>query len=148
MGEMGMRPTYESQKDRDNELSVQIRIEAWGNCELVKLPMQQHLDWEAYRGKKLVALMEYKKRTCTRLQYPTYMVASKKIQRGIYQSVRSGVPFIFFVEWTDGLHYLVIDNNTPMTVGSGGRSDRGDRFDQEKMCYFSTALFKRVSPQK
>lgn len=138
------RPTYESQIDRDNELSVQIRLEDWGNCELVKLPMQQYLDWEAWRGDKLVALMEYKKRSNKRLQYPTYMVAKKKIDRGMYQASRAGVPFIFVVEWTDGLHYLKIDIDTPVTYGSGGRSDRNDRFDQEKMCYFETHLFKKI----
>ena len=72
------------------------------------------------------------------------MVAMKKIDRGIALAKAAGVPFIFFVQWTDGLHYLIVNTDTPVTRGQGGRTDRGDQFDIEQMAYFDTALFKPV----
>ncbi|WYN05145.1 hypothetical protein ISREJYDI_CDS0185 [Pseudomonas phage UNO-G1W1] len=141
---MTYRPRYETQQDRDNESSVKSQIEKWAKCTLTKTGSQAFYDWEAHRDGKLVALMEFKKRTNPRRQYPTYMVAMKKIDRGIALAKDAGVPFIFFVQWTDGLHYLVVNTDTPMTVGTGGRKDRGDRYDMEEMAYFDTALFKPI----
>lgn len=138
------RPRYETQTDRDNEILVQEKIEKWARCSLTKLSTHQYLDWEARRDGKLVALLEFKKRSNRRLQYPTYMVAKKKIDRGMQQSSKAGVPFIFVVQWTDGVHYLTINENTPMTYGTGGRTDRGDQFDVEQMVYIDTALFKLI----
>lgn len=143
---MSYRPRYETQTDRDNELAVQKQIEAWAKCELRKTGSQAFYDFTAHRDGLLVALMEFKKRSNPRRQYPTYMVAKKKIDRGIKLSKESKVPYIFFVQWTDGLHYLKIDEDTPMTSGTGGRTDRGDAFDIEQMCYFDTSLFKPVKP--
>lgn len=141
---MAYRPRYETQADRDNEKAVEKQIETWASCTLKKTASQHYLDWEAYRNGKLVALMEFKKRSNPRLQYPTYMVAKKKIDRGKIESAKAQVPFIFLVQWTDGLHYLLIDDDTPMTIGNGGRTDRNDRFDIEQMAYFDTTLFKLI----
>lgn len=141
---MTFRPRYETQGDRDNEIAVQDQIERWAKCTLKKTRSQHYLDWEAYRGGVLVALMEFKKRSNPRLQYPTYMVARKKIDNGISLSLKAGVPFIFFVQWKDGLYYLEINPDTPTYNGTGGRTDRGDKFDIEEMAYFDTRLFKLV----
>jgi len=141
---MTLRPRYETQQDRDNETAVQHQIEKWAKCTLKKTGSQHRIDWEAFRGAKLVALMEFKKRSNPRLQYPTYMVARKKIDSGIDLALKSGVPFIFFVQWKDGLYYLEVNYDTPMSNGTGGRTDRGDKFDIEDMAYFDTKLFKRV----
>jgi len=140
------RPRYETQQDRDNETLVQGVIERWAKCTLYKTPAQDHLDWKAFRDGKLVAIIEFKKRSNPRLQYPTYMVSKKKIDRGMARSKELSVPFIFIVQWTDGLHYLTMNDDTPMTVGQGGRVDRGDQFDIEQMAYFDTKLFKRIIP--
>ncbi|QNO00778.1 hypothetical protein phiPsa397_001 [Pseudomonas phage phiPsa397] len=141
---LSYRPRYETQADRDNELVVQKQIEAWAKCTLKKTPAQHYLDFEIYREGVCVALAEFKKRSNPRRQYPTYMVAKKKIDRGIALAKAEGVPYIFFVQWTDGLHFLVINEDTPMTSGTGGRTDRGDAFDIEQMAYFDTSLFKLI----
>lgn len=141
---MSYRPRYETQQDRDNELLVQKQIEAWASCTLKKTAAQAYVDFEITRDNTLVALAEFKKRSNPRRQYPTYMVAKKKIDRGIALAKKEGVPYIFFVHWTDGLHFLVVNESTPMTSGTGGRTDRGDAFDIEQMCYFDTNLFRRI----
>ncbi|QHZ59956.1 hypothetical protein PJKIFABJ_00001 [Pseudomonas phage PE09] len=142
---MTYRPRYETQTDRDNELAVQKQIEAWASCTLKKTAAQAYVDFEIYRQGVCVALAEFKKRSNPRRQYPTYMVAKKKIERGIALAKKEDVPYIFFVQWTDGLHFLVVNEDTPMTSGTGGRTDRGDAFDIEPMCYFDTSLFRPVT---
>lgn len=138
------RPIYESQHDRDNEAIVQKQVEAWARCSLTKQPYNRYLDWEAHRDNTLVALMEFKQRKNPRLQYPTYMVAHTKWMNGLRMSGDAGVPFILFVKWTDGLFYLHVREDTPITVASGGRWDRGDKADVEQMAYVNTSLFKPI----
>lgn len=139
-----MRPIYENQSNRNDEISAQSRIEKWANCKLTKLQMRENIDWRAYRNDKQVALIEFKKRNNTRSKYPTYMVSHAKWLNGLRMSKTEGVPFILVIQWTDGLYYLSCKDTTPHTLGSGGRWDRNDRHDVEKMIYLDTNLFSHI----
>lgn len=138
------RPIYESQQDRDNELTVQKQIETWASCILKKLPYNRYIDWEAYRQGVMVALVEFKQRRNPRRQYPTYMVSLAKWNNGIRMSKEADVPFLLCVKWTDGLHFILVNEHTPITTGTGGRYDRGDSADVEQMAYIDTSLFKPI----
>lgn len=138
------RPIYENAKNRQDEVWAQEKIETWARCTLEKLPYKDHIDWKAYRNGDLVALIEFKRRTCTKNQYPTYMISSAKWRNGLSMSNTYGVPFILTVRWADGLYYLHVKDSVPLTLASGGRWDRGDDLDVEEMVYVDTNLFKPI----
>lgn len=106
--------------------------------------MSKYIDWLAYRGDKPVATIEFKKRNNPRTQYPTYMVSKAKWDNGIKAAHELSVPFLMVIRWTDGLHYLQVTPDTPVTTGKGGRRDRGDNADIETMVYVDTKLFTRI----
>lgn len=138
------RPIYENEANRQAEKVAAKKIEAWANCELTKMPYKDHIDWKATRNGELVALIEFKQRTNKRQQYATYMVAHKKWLNGLAMASKYGVPFLLCIQWTDGLHYLVCKDDTPVIVASGGRTDRNDKRDIEQMVYIDTSLFKMI----
>lgn len=141
---MKQRPRYESPADRYNENAAKEKIEVWANCRLEKLSSVDYLDWKAYRNAKLVAVIEFKKRSNPRLQYPTYMVSAEKWKNGIAMAEKLKVPFIFVVQWTDGLYHLKVTEDIEVSKGVGGRTDRGDSYDIEQMVYVDTSLFTLI----
>lgn len=141
---MYRRPTYESASNLADEKYNASIIEAWAKCKLVKQPMSKFIDWIAYRDDIPVATIEFKKRNNLRAQYPTYMVSKAKWDNGIAAAHDLKVPFLMCIRWSDGLHYLPVTPQTPITTGTGGRRDRGDNADIEPMVYVDTNLFKRI----
>lgn len=138
------RPIYENESNRQDERDAAKKIEAWASCKLTKLPYKDNIDWKATRDGKTVAFIEFKKRTNRRDQYSTYMIAHKKWLNGLKMASQYGVPFLLCIQWTDGLHYLVCQDDTPIIIASGGRTDRNDKKDIEQMVYIDTSLFKMI----
>lgn len=60
----------------------------------------------------------------------------------------SGVPFVLFVWWLDGLFFLDATSANPSAVTVGGRKDRDDPSDIEPLVHFETSIFKPVQKRK
>lgn len=139
-----MRPTYERQHDLDNEAKVVARIEEWAACKLVKTGKFAHWDFDAYRGIVHVAMIEFKCRTNPRLKYPTYMISARKWEHLQESSRRTMKPALLVVRWTDYLGYVVVSDDTPVQISTGGRVDRGDAQDIESVVLIDTQHFRRI----
>lgn len=136
-----MRPIYETQRDRDNENEAKLKIEAAGKCKLQKLPIAYNADWVALRENKIVAVVEYKRRTFARNKFTTIFIGLDKWMNSKRLAEEIGVPFILFIEWTDGLYYHEV-GTAPVTYGIGGRTDRNDPQDIGPVVHIPITAFK------
>ena len=75
-----MFPTmYEDEGDRANEQSAKARIEEEWGVLLHKLPTTHPIDFVATRGERILAWIEYKKRTFRWGDYPSVIISVRKI---------------------------------------------------------------------
>lgn len=138
-----MRPTYERQKDRDNEAALFLRLgKAW-NCLVQKREMFSRLDCWAYRNGELKAAIEIKCRTNRMHQYPTYMISKAKYDYAVEEGARIRIPVLLVVQWSDALGYVDL-TKVEVVESVGGRVDRGDSKDVESVVLIDTKLFRRI----
>jgi len=93
-----MFPTmYEDANDRSNELSAKQRLEkAWG-IKIRKLPATHPIDFVGIQGKRIIAWIEYKKRSFAWGDYPTVIISVRKVSSLKKFSEVAGRPY-FVVE--------------------------------------------------
>jgi hypothetical protein len=139
-----LRPKYETAYDLANETTAQEVIEAEFKCKLHKLPVSYHADWVATRNNKVVAVIEFKKRTVDKNRYATTFIFVDKWMNGIRLSDTMAVPFMLFIEWTDGLYWHHV-GSTPVEFTMGGRTDRGDPQDIQPSVHIPVTAFKKVT---
>lgn len=136
-----MRPVYESSADRERQAAVVAKLEhAFG------LPAHPPKDAFApfdvvFRFHHHPCAVEIKARRNARDRYPTYMLSEAKYVALCALSAR-GVNALLAVQWTDQLG--VVRLPTPHTVSTGGRYDRGDSRDVERVVLIPTEAFTRV----
>jgi hypothetical protein len=141
---MNVRPMYETQFDLDNEGSAKSRIEKAFKCVLHKLPISYSADWVATRNNEIVAVLEYKKRTCEKDKFPTTFIFVDKWMNGQRLSDTMSVPFFLLIEWTDGLYWHQV-GSTPVTFKVSGRTDRGDPQDIQPAVHIPVTAFTKVN---
>ena len=139
-----MRPIYESHEDRANESQVASRIALIKNCEFKKLPMSYYIDWVFLRAGKPVAIAEVKCRKNPSNQYPTLMLSLAKWMHGKQLANELSVPFLVVVRWEDGIFLHLVGENSNVSHGFGGRTDRNDDSDVEPVVYIPVNQFKKV----
>jgi hypothetical protein len=140
-----MRPTYETQTDRNNERRLAAKIEKHYGCILSKMPMKLSLDFMAIREGKAVAFIEARQRKIAMNTYPTYMLSLYKAMQARSLTMTTGLPCFLAVQWTDkaGIAKLPPAHEN-MHVEMGGTTRRDDPQDIEPMVHFDIANFKEL----
>jgi len=140
-----MRPTYETQADRNNERRLAAKIEKHYNCILSKMPMKLSLDFMAMRNGKAVAFIEARQRKITMNTYPTYMLSLYKATQARLLTMTTGLPCFLAVQWTDKAGIAELPPSfEDMHVEVGGTARRDDPQDIEPMVHFDIAKFKEL----
>ena len=137
-----MRPIYETEQDKRNEIVVAKYItEKYGGT---YVPSEGLAPFD---GTLLTygcprALVEIKVRTNTSSTYATYMIGATKVDAIITTAKEQGlIPFLI-VKFTDGIFITKLADN--FKRGLGGRYDRGDTKDIEECMYIPMNKFKKL----
>ena len=140
-----MRPTYETQTDRNNERRLAAKIEKHYGCILSKMPMKLSLDFMAIRDGKAVAFIEARQRKIAMNTYPTYMLSLYKAMQARSLTMTTGLPCFLAVQWTDKAGIAKLPPaHEDMHVVMGGTTRRDDPQDIEPMVHFDIANFKEL----
>lgn len=138
---MTSRPIYESDADRANQATVVAKLEqAFGLPAITPKSALAPFD-AAFRFAHNPCVVEVKVRRNERDRYPTYMLGEAKYNALCAFGDR-GINALLAVQWTDQLG--VVRLPTEHTVSTGGRYDRGDDRDVERVVLIPTASFTRV----
>lgn len=100
-------------------------------------------DYEMVREGLAVAIVEVKVRRCKMREYPTYMVSEAKALGLRDAAIERGIAGVLLVRWSDAAGWLRLDagQTVKWTVGLGGRVDRGDPADIERVVLLPIAWF-------
>ena len=140
-----MRPTYETQTDRNNERRLAAKIEKHYGCILSKMPMKLSLDFMAIRDGKAVAFIEARQRKIAMNTYPTYMLSLYKAMQARSLTMTTGLPCFLAVQWTDKAGIAKLPPaHEDMNIVMGGTTRRDDPQDIEPMVHFDIANFKEL----
>jgi len=138
-----MRPVYESSADKTAEACVIRKLsERQQGAQFVKLPQLSVLDYVVIDNEKVKALVEIKNRRNPVDKYPTYIISERKLKDGLELSKLLNVSFILVVSWLDDIRWVKIKRLYPAEIG--GRYDRGDAQDIERVCHIPIGDFKRL----
>jgi hypothetical protein len=108
----------------------------------VQLPPKSPVDGRIEHNGKTVAYAEFKRRNNRMWQYPDFEISNSKIEHGFRVADAEGVEFLLLVWWKDGLFYARCPRE--YQTRPGGRTDRGDPWDQETMAVIDLDLFQPV----
>lgn len=140
-----MRPIYESKSDKVAEAKViTVLLTHSDNAQFIKLPDLAVVDYIAIdRAGIPRALIEIKVRKNAADKYPTYMISERKIKDALRVSELVNIPFVLVVSWLDDVRWVRVKTMYPTTIG--GRYDRGDAQDVERVCLIPISDFAKVS---
>ena len=132
-----MRPRYETADDRQRQREAVSYLSAATGTTAVETPPLTRWDYEMVRDGRVLALVEVKFRKCSSATYPTFMVSEGKATTLRDHAIASGCAGGFLVNWIDAAGWLRIDTLVPdgWSVSSGGRCDRGDPMDVERVVH-------------
>lgn len=134
------RPRNETAADLTREFATAQVIEDLWQVKVVKLSERLYeVDWALFRDDHLKAWAEFKHRE---KRYDTLLLSSAKWMRGRWLARETGVPFLLFVQWPDGLHWCQLGDGV-LPVVKGGNS-RGQNGDIEPCVLIDTSTFKRM----
>jgi hypothetical protein len=145
-----MRPIYEKDSDRDREAeSIAVLASSTGSVPIRMAPLSGW-DYEMRKGGKLVALVEVKCRSCLSTTYRTYLISEAKVRLLREAAIDRGVAGLLLVRWLDGHAWLSLTACDPSGwhVEIGGRVDRGDPRDLEKVVHFPISDFRFLNGGK
>ena len=141
----GVRPIYETRRDRDAERAFAVHIGKKWNLR----PRQEGLlaghDFDFLNEQGVVVVrMEIKVRTCTFHTYDTVMISSNKILGPAEASKRTGILHVLAMRYTDRDVYAVVNDALVQEseIATGGRYDRGDPQDVTEVFLMPTRLFQ------
>lgn len=134
------RPRNETPTDLARELATAQVIEDLWQVKVVKLSERLYeIDWAFFRGDDLKAWAEFKYRE---KRYDTLLLSSAKWMRGRWLARESGVPFLIFIHWPDGLYWYQCGDGV-LPIQKGGNS-RGQNGDIEPCVLIDTSTFKKM----
>lgn len=144
------RPIYETPGDRQRQAVAIGHLARATGSSGVATERLAGWDYEMHRGGKVVALVEVKCRNCSAMTYPTYMVSETKARRLRQAALDRGVAGGFLVRWNDMVGWLRLDGLHPdgWRVEVGGRADRNDPHDIERVVHFPVHDFRFICPKK
>lgn len=135
---------YETEADLQREAAIIERfLKRFPGATAEKLERHFHHDFAIKtRAGKTVLYVEVKQRFCSVKRHKTYWLGESRLQRMHRVARRDGVGTILLVQWEDALGYVdpveALDN---ATIKIGGRRDRNDERDIERMAEFGFDLF-------
>jgi hypothetical protein len=139
---MNHRPKYESESDRSNQHYVLSKLgQAFGLQ--AETPTEEYSFYDgmfSFGDRKCV--VEIKVRKNERSRYPTYMLSKRKYDALCGVTVQD-IDALLAVQWTDQLG--IVQLPTEHTVSTGGRYDRNDSHDVERVVLIPIGAFTRVS---
>jgi hypothetical protein len=129
------RPIYESDADRANQATVVAKLErAFGLT--ATAPRDRFAPYDAvFRFTHWPCVVEIKVRRNTRARYDTYMLSEAKYNALCAVDGNA----LLAVQWTDQLG--VVQLPVEHTVTTGGRADRGDSRDIERVVLIPIEAF-------
>lgn len=134
------RPRYETQADLDAERQLIDRLIE------EKAPGAQAFKQPDYAGSAFLlaadgrarTVVEVKKRTCRHDAYQTIILSANKYDRLVYWT-DMGYRALLLVGWADRTGFVELPVGHVEALG--GRRDRGDHFDTEKVVHIKIAEF-------
>lgn len=134
------RPIYETEGDRANESVAMALLRERGYlvCSLGRLSPCDFFAFNKDRG----FLVEFKKRSNTFCKYPDIMIPEKKLRKCLTIAEELRVGFLYLVEFTDGVYAATVSQ---YRTAIGGRTDRNDPGDIERIAYIDKSDFKRIN---
>lgn len=146
-----MRPIYETEADRQNQLSVEDIIAVFIGKKLVKTRQMASVDYVVQDlDGTAIGLMEVKVRKYTPEEMDAlggFFLSERKLLT-VYSAVQAlKMDFHLVVKTPKCLLHLCFDHDKPwpkLERKFGGRFDRGDEKDAETLCLFPTTMFTRI----
>jgi hypothetical protein len=118
------------------------------SCTALKMKPFSPIDFTLIRYGKIIAFLEVKWRQDYSVKKIAdlggYMLSRKKYDAMKSLSLAAKLPVYFSVYLSDGLYYAIIHNVTYVTEGRGGRRDRNDKKDIERVVYIPMGNFHKV----
>ena len=146
-----MRPIYETEGDRQRQLSVSEIMSVFLGCRLVPMPPMSSIDYITQNLDGVATgLMEIKVRSYTPEEMDQrggFFLSEKKLI-SIYGTTQAlNLDFHLVVKAEKTILHLLLkhDKDWPrLERMTGGRFDRGDKKDVELLCLFPTTMFTRI----
>ena len=138
-----MRPRYENEESKKNELAIVKEVcMAWGFIPF-KLPHFYQLDFALTDNKRVVrAFVEAKRRFFSFGRHPDVILSVDKVLAGFELSEALVVPFYFAVQFDDCLKVALVTRRHLQSVTIGGRKDRNDADDVELVIHIPNYCFE------
>lgn len=145
------RPIYETENDRQRELSVAEMVSVFVGGKLVKTRPMSSIDYIVLDMDGVASgLMEIKVRRYTVEELDRmggFFLSERKLLLIYATAKHMKVDFHLVVKTENCLLLLSLIDGKPwpkLERMTGGRFDRGDKKDVETMCLFPTTMFKRI----
>lgn len=142
------RPLYETRQHLTAERGLVALVEQRCRVTSQKLPLSYRVDSALFRRGVLVALAEFKCRTCTREQYEDYIVSAGKVLMARQLSEMLSVPVMLIVQWTNAVGWIDIGKTSSRQCTWGGRTDRKDSQDSELLIHLPIIEFGLLSGER
>jgi hypothetical protein len=138
-----MRPIYETESDRRNEVSVQEFLTTKYSCRYEKTAHLATADAILSNADGVPwAVLEVKTRKNSSTKYPTYMISANKVNGMMQLAEERGCVPLLVVKFTDGIFAIKLRRG--FDTASGGRQDRGDFRDIETCVYIPMERFRQL----
>lgn len=131
---------YETESDRSREAAIFKEVRRVWGCQGFKRPMKLgttpkgHIDFLLDWG-FCKRLAEIKERFNPLNQYPTYFISELKLI-----AAKPDPDAVMIIKFADGIKWCYFKE--PHEIHVGGRRDRGDPHDIERMVHYPVGLFK------
>jgi hypothetical protein len=141
-----MRPIYEKDQDRTNELAV-AQLYATNGVVAVQTKKLADFDVAFLRDDRVVCVAEIKCRNNPMSAYSTYLISADKIGRLNAFARNHKVVALVIVSWSCGaVGHVTMPTQYHLAVG--GRIDRNDPMDVEIVAHIPISSFTIKRPPK
>ena len=138
-----MRQIYETPEDLAKELTIMETVAKKWKCSFKKLPLSYKVDFVIFNKNRVRGLVEIRRRNVTYGRYPDGIFMSLgKFTTGTHYKRIMQVPFIFVVQFTDGLFYAELEDL--YNVVWGGRGQLRDSADVEPLMLIPPSSFTEI----
>jgi hypothetical protein len=136
-----VRRRYETEEDLQNEREVAAAIERHYSLTAIKLPDNSRADFMLHRDGVAQSIIEIKCRNVSSAKYETLMLSKSKYY-ALLDWADKGFKAALVVRWTDAIGICPVP--VEHTLGTGGRTDRGDALDIESVVHIPIDRFKLI----
>jgi hypothetical protein len=136
-----VRRRYQTEEDLHNEREVAAALERHYHLTAIKLPDNSRADFLMHRDGTATSVVEIKCRNVSSAKYETLMLSKAKYYALLDWADR-GFKAALAVRWTDCIGVCPIP--VEHTLGTGGRSDRGDALDIESVVHIPIDRFRMI----